>query len=64
MVIARGNLYVGYVNSIYVGQYFDEINCAGAVGQIGLVNLDSGMTATFTDFKVWQVNAPPALTIV
>ena len=64
MVIARGNLYIGYVNNHYVGQYFDEINFAGAAGQIGLVNLESGMTATFTDFTVWQVNAPPALTIV
>jgi outer membrane protein assembly factor BamB len=64
LVIARGNLYIGYVNGHYIGQFFDHFGNMGVAGQIGLVNLESGMTATFTDLKVWQVNAPPALTIV
>ncbi len=57
LVIVRGQQQIMYINGHYVGQYFAEFTAP--LGQIGLINTESGMTATFTNFTVWSVNAPP-----
>lgn len=64
LVIARGNQYICYVNGQYVGQIYDRYSVHKTVGQVGVVNVESGMQGTFTDFTVWSVNAPPALDYV
>lgn len=62
LVIARGNLYICYVNGEYVGQFF--ASSSRSFGPVGVINFESGMQATFTDFTVWSVNAPPNLDYV
>jgi hypothetical protein len=62
LVLARGQSYTFYLNGQAVGYDFDSF--MEPFGQIGLVNLIPGVTATFTDFTVWSIKAPPSLSYV
>jgi hypothetical protein len=57
LVIVRGQQQIMYANGHFIGMYFAEFTAP--LGQIGLVNEESGMAATFTDFTVWPVTSPP-----
>ena len=57
LVIARGQFFSFYINGHAVGTDFEELT--EPFGQIGLTNQLENTSATFTDFKVWRINAPP-----
>lgn len=59
MIIERANFYALYVNDHLAGQYYDTIGSMGTLAQIGLLNYESGMSATFTNLRIWAINDPP-----
>jgi hypothetical protein len=59
LVIIRGQYAIFYINGHWVGDAFHSYFDSYPFGHIGLVNEADRIAATFTNFALWSVNAPP-----
>ena len=57
LVVARGQFTASYVNGHLLG--YNYYAYGDPFGYVGLVNRSHDTTATFTDFTLWRINAPP-----